>query len=48
MYIYKTTNLINKKIYIGQCSRHVNESSGHIGSSNAMHRWHFKNCKQCV
>lgn len=32
MYIYKTINLINNKIYIGQSSREINESLDYYGS----------------
>jgi hypothetical protein len=30
MFIYKTTNLINKKIYIGKCSKQKDET--YLGS----------------
>ena len=32
MYIYKTTNLLNNKIYIGKCSAPFNNSKRYLGS----------------
>lgn len=32
MYIYKITNLINNKVYIGQCSKDVSETVNYYGS----------------
>lgn len=32
MYVYKTTNLKNSKIYIGQCSKSVDKSKKYLGS----------------
>jgi hypothetical protein len=34
-YIYKTTNLINEKIYIGQCRR-LDCSKGYLGGGKAI------------
>lgn len=36
MYIYKTTNLINGKFYIGKCSKSVNSSTKYFGSGNLL------------
>jgi group I intron endonuclease len=38
MYIYKTTNLINNKIYIGQSSYPVEESTNYLGSGSILNR----------
>ncbi len=34
MYIYKTTCLINGKIYIGQCSKTPENSKSYLGSGS--------------
>lgn len=36
MYIYKTTNLINNKIYIGKCQRTVLASNDYLGSGKLL------------
>jgi len=43
MYIYKTTNLINNKIYIGLSAREVNESKSYLGSGSYLKRAISKN-----
>ena len=47
MYIYKTTNLINGKIYIGLSTKTVEESIGYYGSgkliSKALKKWGKEN-----
>jgi len=38
MYIYKTINLINNKIYIGKCSKKIEESKTYLGSGKLLHK----------
>lgn len=38
MHIYKTQNKINNKLYIGQCSKPVNESKNYYGSGTILKR----------
>jgi len=42
MYIYKTTNLINNKIYIGLSTKSVEESTDYHGSGTLLHKAIFK------
>ena len=36
MYIYKTTNMINNKIYIGQSSKAYDKSLSYLGSGKIL------------
>ena len=36
MYIYRTTNLVNRKIYIGQSIKEVNKSKNYFGSGTLL------------
>lgn len=36
MYIYKTTNLVNNKIYIGQCTKSLEKTENYLGSGTAI------------
>ena len=38
MYIYKITNLINSKLYVGQSSKNINESESYYGSGKIIKR----------
>ncbi len=38
MYIYKITNLINNKLYVGQSSKTINESESYFGSGKIIRR----------
>jgi group I intron endonuclease len=50
MYIYKTTNLVNGKIYIGKSKRKINESLNYLGSgivvNQAIEKYGSKNFKK--
>ena len=52
MYIYKTTNLINNKIYIGQSSYSVEESTNYKGSGTLLHlafnKYHNENFTKVI
>ena len=52
MYIYKTTNLINDKIYIGQCSKTPENSLQYLGSginiSRAIKKYGKQNFKKDI
>lgn len=38
MYIYKTTNLLNNKIYVGKCSKKIEDSLNYFGSGTLLKR----------
>lgn len=45
MYIYKTTNIINNKIYIGKSTKEINESQEYYGSGAILKKSILKNGK---
>lgn len=50
MYVYKTTNLITGKIYVGQCSKTIEDSELYIGSGkilgNSIKKYGIENFKK--